>query len=144
MAHPHAENMRLYAEDAAETDRPWRFWQVRDRDYLGILMDWSICANHPEWRPEAQYRRKPRTVTITGPGGTFEYPEPMREAPECGTIYHVPVSNAALQREMTHNWNGDRADYKLLRMQVCHTTIEAAQQHARAWILASGGSLNDE
>ena len=56
MSHPHAELMKQYAEDAAETDRPWERWQV------SVCGEWSWrdCKDQPSWRPEHQYRRKPQ------------------------------------------------------------------------------------
>ena len=60
-AHKHAENMRLYAEDAAETDKPWERWEYKP-DY-GV---WASLDSHPDWFIDWQYRRKePATKVVT-------------------------------------------------------------------------------
>lgn len=35
--HPHAENMKLYAEDAMKTNEPWELWEVCMRG------EWGLC-----------------------------------------------------------------------------------------------------
>lgn len=57
-AHPHAENMRLYAEDAAETDKPWERWEFRWADDE----DWISASDGPQWDVDTQYRRKPKPL----------------------------------------------------------------------------------
>jgi hypothetical protein len=55
MRHKHAELMKLYAEDAMETDKPWERWEYRgpsDRT-------WSDTCLHPIWDERWEYRRKP-------------------------------------------------------------------------------------
>jgi hypothetical protein len=55
MKHKHAELMKLYAEDAMETDKPWERWEYRgpsDRT-------WSDTCLHPIWDERWEYRRKP-------------------------------------------------------------------------------------
>lgn len=54
-SHPHAENMRLYAEDAAETDKPWERWEIR----WANDESWFSASEHPLWDVDTQYRRKP-------------------------------------------------------------------------------------
>lgn len=65
-AHPHAENMRLYAEDAAETDKPWERWEYM---WSGR---WNPLGGDPDWSYD-DYRRKPKPlecwVTVDVPGG---------------------------------------------------------------------------
>lgn len=51
--HIHAENMRLYAEDAAETDKPWKRWETLCTDGT-----WAAKKSQPQWRAENSYRRK--------------------------------------------------------------------------------------
>ena len=57
-AHPHAENMRLYAEDAAETDKPWERWQFRWADDEV----WVNASDGLMWDVDTQYRRKPKPL----------------------------------------------------------------------------------
>ena len=54
--HIHAENMRLYAEDAARTDEPWLLWESQDEE-LGH--SWATETFNPTWSLNRQYRRKP-------------------------------------------------------------------------------------
>ena len=58
-AHPHAENMRLYAEDAAETDKPWERWEGRSP-----VIDWIPLTGNPPWNEVAEYRRKPKPLEM--------------------------------------------------------------------------------
>jgi hypothetical protein len=59
-AHKHAAAMLQYAQDAAETDKPWERWE-------GALGDvYSTLDNNPNWSIALKYRRKqPATVTVT-------------------------------------------------------------------------------
>ena len=57
-AHPHAANMMLYAQDAAETDVPWERWEYHPRS------GWENLNRHPGWDAHVQYRRKPKTIRI--------------------------------------------------------------------------------
>jgi hypothetical protein len=52
--HPHAENMKRYAEDAAETDRPWERWGW----WHTFNNEWLPLSYHPDWSIKTQYRRK--------------------------------------------------------------------------------------
>jgi hypothetical protein len=59
MKHPHADNMLLYAKDAAETDKPWVRWECRE----GVAgASWFDLRNHPSWQASCVYRRKPVSV----------------------------------------------------------------------------------
>ena len=51
--HVHAELMKLYAEDAMETKRPWERWQF----YTSLGPE--DCRSHPKWVSTLKYRRKP-------------------------------------------------------------------------------------
>ena len=42
--HPHAASMLLYAQDAAETDKPWECWEFKGSD-----PGFTNCLKHPEW-----------------------------------------------------------------------------------------------
>ena len=60
MKHKHAELMKLYAEDATETDIVWERWEyAKPPDYT-----WNDCYNVPIWNPDWEYRRKPKTVKM--------------------------------------------------------------------------------
>jgi len=124
MKHPHAENMRLYAEDAMETDKPWERWEYESH----MLGGWKPVACHPYWEQDIRYRRKPRTITING----HEVPEPMREAPEDGCSYWLPMITDSGFVSGRTTWNQDSSDDRWLARGLCHTTKEAAEAHARA------------
>ena len=53
-AHIHAENMRLYAEDATKTDKPWELWEFKS---FG-MEDWQTLNSNPTWGFATEYRRK--------------------------------------------------------------------------------------
>lgn len=58
--HPHAENMRLFAEDAAETDKPWQRWEFKTPAAKG----WGNLHQSPMWDRDTEYRRKQITKPI--------------------------------------------------------------------------------
>lgn len=66
--HPHAELMKLYAEDAMTTTEPWELWEVR----LKGDPTWIPLGIWPTWSPDCEYRHKPKTAEIGG----IEFPEP--------------------------------------------------------------------
>ena len=50
--HPHAENMKLYAKDAAKSDKPWEKWETKfKRDNY-----WLTLHKNPDWNTEKDYR----------------------------------------------------------------------------------------
>lgn len=87
-AHPHAELMLQYAQDAAETSEPWRRWQSK----LPRHAHWNDRTSQPLWDTEVEYRRKPEpkeTITINGK----VLNAPYRKAPEFGTeVYLISFS----------------------------------------------------
>ena len=130
-AYKHAENMRLYALDAAETDTPWVRWEV-----AVSTGQWSPLPGHPNWSFHVDYRRKPKTIRI----GERDVPEPMRVAPQDGTKYWTPNFFDRLHA-FAETWDGGECDKTALKNGVCHTNCEAAIAHAEALILVSGGTL---
>jgi hypothetical protein len=129
-AHKHAAAMALYAQDAAETDMPWRRWETNPGG------QWMSFDGSPEWDVNQDYRRKPRTIRI----GERDVPEPMRIAPAIGSKYWC-VRLIATAGVAPESWDGGTWDCDLLARGLCHTTKEAAIAHAEALILVSGGSL---
>lgn len=121
--HIHADLMAMYAEDAKTHAEPWKLWEVREK---GRNIDWfGIIGPRIAWDVNMEYRRIPRTLTVTVPW----FPEPMLEAPEMGSEYFVPYSCGGAIR---HKWDGDSTDAKFLSARVCHATREAAEQHSAA------------
>lgn len=128
MKHPHAEAMRLYAEDALETDKPWERWEGAQIVGLG----WRSLNNNPLWSDGWQYRRKP--TTIKRPYiriGQRWVPEPMREEPAVGTSYVIAVTLHGVSPFGT-DWRDADFDKTWLKAGVCHLTREAAETHLAA------------
>lgn len=123
--HPHAALMALYAQDAAETDKPWERWEF----YSEGKLKWLEVTAHPEWRARVQYRRKPKTIRI----GEYDVPEPMRVAPEYRSTYWAvnPFYPEGVSRDVWHSASSDRS---ALANGMLHLTREAAEAHAKALI----------
>ena len=121
--HIHAELMAQYAEDARETDAPWKRWEFKDK-YESL---WRNLSTNPGWHKDDEYRRKPRTITING----REVPEPMRSAPAIGSRYYL-VDTSSRQLFGIENWDGDAIEQIWLSRGLCHSTKEAAIAHAEA------------
>jgi hypothetical protein len=115
--------MLQYAQDAAETDKPWLRWQ-RLRD---TCAEWVEMTQHPAWVERYEYRRKPRVIVING----IEVPEPLREKPEVGAEYYTVSldDETGYSKKRCHN---DRLDDLWLKSGLIHITSEAAKLHAKA------------
>ena len=61
-AHPHAEMMLQYAQDAMTTTEPHLLWQ-RFNEHQGI---WKDFTGNPSWDASTLYRRKPPYKLIHG------------------------------------------------------------------------------
>lgn len=131
-AHVHAENMRLYAEDAAKTDEPWTLWQSDNG-----LGEWIDQKRHPSWLIEANYRRKP-VVMVTM--GRHSWPEPLKEKPSNGFPYWV-IDIAYPEEPERNNWGEATREDEWLCSGICHYTKEAAIAHALSLIEISKGNL---
>ena len=119
--HKHAALMLQYAKDWAETEEPWKRWEVTSH-----RNEWVALCGHPYWKEESEYRRKPRTLTYT-----VTIPEPLREAPEVGKTYWLAESWVeSLAHE--YEWSGDRADGICLKRGLCFATQEDAIAAAKA------------
>ena len=76
-----------------------------------------------------EYRIKPRTIRI----GEYDVPEPMREAPEVGSVYFI--SDPTRERFVcAYMWKDDAVDARYLSRNITHSTQEAAELHAKALI----------
>ena len=119
--HKHAHLMAQYAQDWAETDTPWKRWEVTS--HRG---EWVALFGHPYWGEESEYRRKPRTLTYT-----ITIPKPMMEAPEVGEVYCVaaPVAECFC---IEHVWAGRGTDIRFLKRGMCFTTRADAIAAAKA------------
>lgn len=119
-AHKHAALMLQYAQDAAETDRPWERWEV------GIKGEWYPLSANPAWELTQGYRRKPQVIRV----GRHTFTEPIRFKPEQDTIYWFVSLKDTGYSPTNHTWRGDKIDLALLKARVVHLTQENAQTHA--------------
>ena len=121
VGHPHAENMKLYAEDAMIINEPWTLWEVCKHG------EWSSLLTNPAWNVDRQYRRKPRTINING----FEVPSPLRNPPNDGEIYYIV--NLTEDKVCVIVWYSARSLFKQwLKSGIVHMTKEAAEIHLKA------------
>ena len=52
--HKHAESMPQYAQDAAETDKSWKRWQIRFR----LERTCKTLGGSPQWFEDAIYKKR--------------------------------------------------------------------------------------
>ena len=125
-AHKHAALMLQYAQDAAETDAPWERWEWKGE------REWNPLASEFAFSIHYEYRRKPKTLTYT-----VTIPEPLREAPEVGTIIYIPTP---LDEELAslYGWYGNQQDERLLNRGLCFATGEDAIAAAKAMLPIKG------
>ena len=121
-AHKHAALMLQYAQDAAETDKPWERWEWKGGG------GWYPLANEFTFSIHYEYRRKPRILTRT-----VTIPEPLRKAPEVGTIVYIPTPLAEELVSM-YGWYGSKPDERLLKRGLCFATKEDATAAAKAML----------
>lgn len=127
-AHKHAALMLQYAQDAAETNTPWRRWQFRVLD----TERWMECVSGTGFSDLCEYRRKPSTMTYT-----VTIPEPLQEAPEVGTAYFVAqASDWGLYIGTT--WTNNTQDNWRLVRGLCFATQEDAVAAAEAMMPIKG------
>ena len=124
-AHKHAELMLQYAQDAAETDKPWERWQIRPE---GGTEGWHDCSGRLCFSERFEYRRKPRTLTYT-----VTIPEPMREAPTLGSVYWIcdPTSHPPVTWGY---WSAHDSGQMRLARGLCFSTEADAITAAKAML----------
>ena len=122
-AHKHAALMLQYAQDAAETDKPWERWEYKLHGE-----PWLECERNPTWPENVEYRRKPQVIRV----GRHEFPKPISEALEIGMKYWFISFNEDLGElsPFRVSWEDDEVDNAYLDGRVIHLTEEAAQAHA--------------
>lgn len=121
-AHKHAALMLQYAQDAAETDKPWERWEWRD-----VNTDQFItCNQHPSWSLNGGFRRKPQVIRV----GRHTFPRPIRERPRKGDVYWYVGMSQGEHYVCSTYWQHYDEDYGRLNKSVCHLTEAAAQAHA--------------
>lgn len=128
-AHVHAALMLQYAQDAAETDRPWERWETSEsKTKIGDewVDDWEDLTGNPDWNPAVGYRHKKTVIKI----GRFEFPKPMTRAPKEGTDYFYLDFGDNGFVVGGSSWAGDDFDMKNVAMNVSHLSHKDAQTHA--------------
>ena len=128
-AHKHAALMLQYAQDALETDKPWKRWQIRPE---GGTEGWHDCSGRLCFSERCEYRRKPRTITYT-----ITIPEPMREEPEAGTDFFLAVPHSE-RLHYTFRWDGAEVTRLWLKSGLCFATKEDAIAAAKAMMPIKG------
>lgn len=96
---------------------------------------WMECVGEPAWDAE-EYRIKPKTIRI----GDIDVPEPVRVALVDGEKYFL--ASFAHGEAVSFHWADSVTDRKFLANGAIHLTKEAAELHAKALILVSGGTTD--
>lgn len=124
-AHKHAALMLQYAQDAAETDTPWERWECKIEGGNGEWL--PLLKTHPYWDVNFEYRRRPQVIRV----GRHEFPKPISEAPEEGTVYWTIEARGrnGFYAER-YKWLQNREDESCIRQGLIHLTEAAAQAHA--------------
>ncbi len=120
-AHKHAALMLQYAQDAAETDRPWERWEFEVKS--GV---WCNLSEHPAWLENKNYRRKPQVIRV----GRHEFPKPISNAPLNGTDYFFVMSENSCFKVNAGTWVNSKLDNMRIGSSRLHLTRESAQAHA--------------
>ena len=125
-AHKHAHSMAQYAQDALETDKPWERWEWKGGG------GWYPLASAFAFSIHYEYRRKPRALTYT-----VTMPEPLRKAPEVGTIVYIPTP-LAKELASVYCWYGTPQDERLINRGMCFAKKEDAIAAAKAMLPVKG------
>ena len=125
-AHKHAELMLQYAQDAAETDKPWERWEWKGEG------GWYPLSSEFAFSIHYEYRRKPKTLTYT-----VTIPEPLREEPEAGTDFFLAVPHSE-RLHYTFRWEGAEVTRLWLKSGLCFATKEDAIAAAKAMLPIKG------
>lgn len=137
MKHPAADILAEIAEEARHNPEPWKAFEGKAYIHQSTWHEPSSMEALLDWvtHDGIQVRRRPRTIEIAG----VEVPEPMREAADFGGFrYFIPEPvNGSKVKALT--WNDTWIDNRYINLGFAHLTEDAARQHARALIIASGG-----
>lgn len=124
-AHKHAALMLQYAQDAAETQRPWDRWE--NSNPTMNPRTWSACIDHPEWNPAIEYRRGPKRTIVNG----ALIVAPRDTAPALKAAYYV-VSLYAENWCTPMRWSGTAFDERALLRGLVFDTEDDARAYALA------------
>lgn len=112
--------------------------EMRRHYYSGLGSGWIVCEHEPMWGADFDYRIKPKTIRI----GEIDVPEPVKVALERGQKYWVVYFYGVGELVGEDTWKGDNYDTCWMRRGLIHLTQEAAELHAKALILVSGGTID--
>ena len=125
--HIHAELMMQYAQDAMETPEPWERWEM----YGKVAGTWLPLSECFFWRPENQYRRKPKMCYVRlASGEVVSWPEPLNKLPEHDTQLWYLNGGSTYSCCNSHDNNYLLTD--ALKSGTLHLTEENAIQHIDA------------
>ena len=132
MGHKHAELMALYAQDAQETPEPWERWEFNSIGRINSIgRKWSQLTSSPTWVTSIQYRRKPKTLSVTlADGEVVSWPEPLNKLPEHDTQLWYLNGGSTYSCCNSHDNNYLLTD--ALKSGTLHLTEENAIQHIDA------------
>ena len=125
MKHKHAELMMQYAQDAMETPYPWERWEM----YGKVSCSWLPLGECFFWRPENQYRRKPKMCYVRlASGEVVSWPEPEKNKPGHGCDYfHIEG-----QYTVKLGWFDRADDRDRLEAGIVHLSSDAVRAHRDA------------
>lgn len=127
-AHPHAELMLQYAQDAMTTTEPWKLWQFRSN-----LDNWEPLIRNPLWGHSTSYRRRPITKLIHG----VEVPD-ISFIPEQDKEYYFPAPHITKLYGCTNYLSKSENDSFKVQQGLCYPHTEEGKQaailHAKAML----------
>lgn len=127
--HIHADLMLQYAQDAAETDKPWLLWEI----YNYSREDWTTLDEHPRWAKVTLYRKKPATVMVNG----IEVPAPIKDKLKLLDLkYYLPNINDP-GRPHSFMFRDDGYDNQMLKAGLLYLSSEDAEARAKAMLITT-------
>lgn len=101
--HPHAALMAQFAEDASETDEPWKRWEMKWK------AGWIPLEMIYLWKKDMDFRRKPTITPDPHAESAAEYAKDMAETNQAWQRWETkPTPNADWQPMFVHPcWHSD-------------------------------------
>lgn len=78
------------------------------------------------------------TVTISGPGGEYEYPAPIKKPLDKGTPYYTPLLKEGRPDAIRKTWRGDEIDEHAMKVGVVHLRFMEAIDQGQAILCSLG------
>lgn len=123
-SHVHAEHMKKYAEDAAVSVTPWKFWQYRKigNDNWQNFQDCMVDTANPRWGADYEYRR------------VLRKPQCMKNHPSIGQKYYIPLIGFSDCLIDSVRWYEDSVDMRMFDNELVFETELEARRCAE-WLL---------